>query len=61
MSWNDLLIKDKASYIRIGVKNGITDLDTIREAYNKFADEGPIKKHIKTFLLDYLKHGIMMI
>lgn len=49
MSWNDLSIKDKASYIRMGVKNGITDLDTIREAYNKFAEGGPIKKSYKDF------------
>lgn len=49
MSWNDLSMKDKASYIRMGVENGITDLDTIREVYNKFADGGPIKKSYKDF------------
>lgn len=49
MSWNDLSMKDKASYIRMGVENGITDLDAIREAYNKFADGGPIKKSYKDF------------
>nr|UWG27116.1 MAG: lysozyme [Bacteriophage sp.] len=42
MSWNDLSMKDKASYIRMGVENGITDLDTIREVYNKFAEGGKI-------------------
>lgn len=40
MSWNDLSMKDKASYIRMGVENGITDLDAIREVYNKFAEGG---------------------
>lgn len=49
MSWNDLSMKDKASYIRMGVENGITDLDAIREIYNKFADGGPIKKSYKDF------------
>lgn len=49
MSWNNLSMKDKASYIRMGVENGITDLDTIREVYNKFADGGPIKKSYKDF------------
>lgn len=49
MSWNDLSMKDKASYIRMGVENGITDLDTVREVYNKFADGGPIKKSYKDF------------
>lgn len=42
--WKDLSMKDKASYIRMGVENGITDLDTIREVYNKFAIGGPVKK-----------------
>nr|DAO34810.1 MAG TPA: Lysozyme [Crassvirales sp.] len=45
MSWNDLSMKDRASYIRMGVENGITDLDTIREVYNKFAEGGPIEKN----------------
>lgn len=49
MSWKDLSMKDKASYIRMGVENGITDLDTIREVYNKFAIGGPIKKSYKDF------------
>lgn len=47
--WKDLSMKDKASYIRMGVENGITDLDTIREVYNKFAIGGPIKKSYKDF------------
>lgn len=49
MSWNNLSMKDKASYIRMGVENGITDLDIVREVYNKFADGGPIKKSYKDF------------
>ena len=40
MSWNNLSMKDRASYIRMGVESGITDLGTIREAYNKFAEGG---------------------
>ncbi len=49
MSWNNLSMKDRASYIRMGVENGITDLDAIREIYNKFAEGGPIKKSYKDF------------
>lgn len=49
MSWNDLSMKDRASYIKLGVENGITDLDTIREVYNKFEEGGPIKKSYKDF------------
>lgn len=48
MSWNDLSMKDKASYIRMGVENGITDLDTIREVYNKFAEGGELKNKYPT-------------
>ena len=40
MSWNDLSMKDRASYIKLGIENGITDLDTIRGIYNKFAMGG---------------------
>ena len=40
MSWNNLSMKDRASYIRMGVESGITDLGTIREFYNKFAEGG---------------------
>lgn len=47
--WKNLSMKDKASYIRMGVENGITDLDTIREVYNKFANGGPLKKSYKDF------------
>lgn len=40
MSWNDLSMKDRASYIKLGIENGITDLDAIRGIYNKFAMGG---------------------
>lgn len=43
MSWNDLSMKDRASYIKLGIENGITDLDTIRGIYNKFALGGDTK------------------
>lgn len=44
MSWNNLSMKDRASYIRMGVESGITDLGTIREAYNKFAEGGNLHR-----------------
>lgn len=49
MSWNDLSMKDRASYIKLGIENGITDLDAIRGIYNKFVIGGPIKKSYKDF------------
>ena len=36
MSWNKLSMYDRAAYIKLGINNGITDLNTIREIYNKF-------------------------
>lgn len=40
MSWNNLSLKEKAEYIKIGVKNGLTNIDDIKSNYNKFADGG---------------------
>ena len=40
MSWNNLSMADRAAYIKLGVENGITDLNTIRNAYNEFAKGG---------------------
>lgn len=52
MSWNDLSMADRAKYIKLGVKNGITSLDNIRDAYNSYA-EGGIKSTIINKMLDY--------
>ena len=40
MSWNDLSMADRAKYIRLGVQNRVTDLDSIREVYNIYAGGG---------------------
>lgn len=42
--WNKLSMNDRAKYIQLGVANGITSLDEIKEVYNKYAEGGPIKK-----------------
>ena len=39
--WKDLSLKDKSALMQIMVNNGITDLSTIRDTYNKFAEGGP--------------------
>lgn len=39
MNWSDLSMKDRASYIKLGIENGITDLDTIRKV-SQFTLEG---------------------
>lgn len=41
-TWDDLSMSDKAKYIQLGVQNGITNLSSIRESYNKYQDGGYI-------------------
>lgn len=43
MSWNDLSMRSRASYIKLGIDKGITNLSTIKEVYNKFAKGGDTK------------------
>lgn len=43
MNWSDLSMKDRASYIKLMVENGIYNLNSIRTIYNSFAEGGPIK------------------
>ena len=38
--WKDLSLKDKSALMQIMVNNGIYDLSTIRDTYNKFAEGG---------------------
>ena len=40
--WDKLSMKEKAAFIRTAVKNGIYNLDDIRNRYNKFAEGGHI-------------------
>lgn len=49
MSWNKLSMRDRTAYIKLGINNGITDLNTIREIYNKFEEGGPLKKSYEDF------------
>lgn len=43
MKWKDLSMEERASFIKLGIDNGITDLTTIRNYYNSFADGGGIQ------------------
>lgn len=38
--WDELSMKDRAKYIKLGVSSGVTSLDTIRKVYNKYAEGG---------------------
>lgn len=44
MGWNNLSMRDRASYIKLGINNGITDLRIIRDLYNKLEEGGDLKK-----------------
>lgn len=43
MAWSDLTLSDKARMMKLAVSSGITDLRTIEEVYNKYAEGGPKK------------------
>lgn len=42
MKWNDLSLRDKADFIRIGVKSGYRDRKGIISLFNKYAEGGDI-------------------
>ena len=41
--WKDLSIQEKAALINIGVKNGLYDLEDIKNSYNKYAEGGDLQ------------------
>lgn len=50
--WDKLSMQDRAKYIQLGITNGVTSLDEIREAYNKYAEGGPLKPYSAGRLVD---------
>lgn len=40
-SWDDLSLQEKSEMMKVAIQNGITDLSTIRQKYNEFAEGGP--------------------
>lgn len=42
--WNKLSMADRAKYIQLGVQNGITSLDVIRDNYNSYAEGGLVNR-----------------
>lgn len=42
--WNKLSMADRAAYIKLGIDNGITDLATIRDTYNQYAEGGYVRE-----------------
>ena len=44
MRWDDLNMGDKSRMIKLAVDSGITDLRTIRDVYNSYAEGGPIEE-----------------
>ena len=60
-AWDSLSMQKKSEMMKVAVRNGITDLKTIREKFNEFAEGGSI--HIKdskkgTFTAAASKHGM---
>ena len=40
LDWNELTMKEKAAFIRMGVSSGYKDIDSIRKIYNEFKKGG---------------------
>lgn len=38
--WKDLTMSERATLIKLGVDNGITNLKDIRDSYNQYKDGG---------------------
>lgn len=49
-NWDTLSLKDKSKLFRVYVRNGYTDIDSIKEHYNKLALGGPKKDDYKEWL-----------
>lgn len=47
MEWSKLSMPERAEYIRLGVLNGVTSLDAIRETYNSYAGGGDLESSSK--------------
>ena len=47
-AWDALPLTEKAEMMRIAVNNGITDLSTIRQKYNEFAEGGSKEEAVNT-------------
>ena len=64
--WNKLSMTDRAAYIKLGIDNGITDLATIRDTYNKYAEGGKkdsqnksesIESKVSTAIMNLIHRG----
>lgn len=56
--WNELSMRERAAMIKVGVDNGIIDLDEIKKVYNKFQDGGDKKATQKENKLHYKETDI---
>lgn len=41
--WKDLTMKERAALIKLGVDNGVTNLEDIRDSYNQYKKGEPLK------------------
>ena len=44
MHWRKLSMAKRAQYIKLALENGITDLNTVRQTYNEYAQGGTVNK-----------------
>lgn len=55
--WNRLSMADRARLISLGVQNGITDLDTIRNTYNEYQKGGHMSPYSAGAMVDAIYEG----
>lgn len=55
--WNNLSMRQKSDLISLGVKNGITDLTTIKDIYNKYAEGGGLVREKNNHPIAYDDEG----
>lgn len=47
--WEELPLANRAQYMKLAVQNGYRDIRSIREAYNIYAEGGPIDDAIRNY------------
>lgn len=44
MNWNKLSVKEKAAYIKVGIANGLSNVEDVKKYYNSFEGGGSLDK-----------------
>ena len=59
--WNDLTMKERAAFIKVGVANGFRNIDDIRDQYNSFYSDQQNYNFDKSLAINCFKDGVIAI